>query len=87
VEKIGQCATEAGLEITESYAFGSHYAQTLRVWRERAAAAAEQIETLGFDTTFRRMWNLYLAYSEAGFASGYLNVNQFVLTKPTGAPK
>ena len=29
---------------------------------------------LGFDETFRRMWEYYLAYSEAGFASGYLDV-------------
>ena len=36
---------------------------------------------LGFDATFRRMWDFYLAYCEAGFACGYLDVAQIVLTK------
>ena len=36
---------------------------------------------LGFDETFRRMWSLYLAYSEAGFRTGYLDVAQLTLTK------
>ena len=37
---------------------------------------------LGFDETFRRMWSLYLAYSEAGFRTGYLDVNQITIAKP-----
>ena len=37
---------------------------------------------LGFDRTFRRMWNFYLAYSEAGFRSGYLDVAQLILRRP-----
>ena len=36
---------------------------------------------LGFDEIFRRMWSLYLAYSEAGFRTGYLDVQQMTLTK------
>ena len=40
------------------------------------------VAALGFDETFRRMWSLYLAYSEAGFRTGYLDVAQFTLTKP-----
>ena len=36
---------------------------------------------LGFDEVFRRMWEFYLAYSEAGFRSGYLGVSQFALTR------
>ena len=36
---------------------------------------------LGFDETFRRMWHFYLEYSRAGFASGYLDVNQLVLAR------
>ena len=37
---------------------------------------------LGFDETFRRMWHFYLEYSRAGFASGYLDVQQLTLTRP-----
>jgi cyclopropane-fatty-acyl-phospholipid synthase len=69
------------LRITDRFAFGQHYAETLRLWRERFEGRAEAVTALGFDETFRRMWSLYLAYSEAGFASGYLDVYQFVLEK------
>ncbi|TNM31813.1 DUF1365 family protein [Streptomyces sedi] len=62
--------------------FGAHYAETLRLWRERFAARRAQVLALGFDETFLRMWTLYLAYSEAGFRSGYLDVRQLLLTDP-----
>ena len=42
---------------------------------------AAEVEALGFDETFRRMWRLYLGYSEAGFRSGYLDVQQIVLER------
>ncbi|MGW4562093.1 class I SAM-dependent methyltransferase [Streptomyces sp. NPDC004561] len=69
------------LTVARRDAFGAHYAETLRLWRERFTARAEEVEALGFDETFRRMWTFYLAYSEAGFRSGYLDVQQFLLTK------
>ncbi|MEV1021394.1 cyclopropane-fatty-acyl-phospholipid synthase family protein [Streptomyces sp. NPDC050264] len=58
-----------------------HYAETLRLWRERFTERADEVEALGFDETFRRMWTFYLAYSEAGFRSGYLDVQQYLFTK------
>jgi len=61
--------------------FGADYARTLRAWRERFDAHAREVDDLGFDGTFRRMWDFYLAYCEAGFATGYLDVAQIVLTK------
>ncbi|WP_405960681.1 class I SAM-dependent methyltransferase [Streptomyces sp. NBC_00024] len=61
--------------------FGAHYAETLRLWRERFTERAEEVEALGFDETFRRLWTFYLAYSEAGFRSGYLDVQQYLFTK------
>ncbi|KUN84235.1 SAM-dependent methyltransferase [Streptomyces griseoruber] len=62
-------------------AFGAHYAETLRLWRERFTTRAEDVEALGFDETFRRLWTFYLAYSEAGFRAGYLDVQQYLFTK------
>ena len=56
-------------------------AETLRRWRETFVAAADRVDALGFDETFRRMWTLYLAYSEAGFRAGYLDVGQFLLRR------
>ncbi|HEY1617196.1 MAG TPA: cyclopropane-fatty-acyl-phospholipid synthase family protein [Streptosporangiaceae bacterium] len=70
-----------GLRITGRHEFGPHYAQTLAIWRDRFAAAAAELAELGFDEVFRRMWELYLSYSQAGFASGYLQVSQFVLAR------
>jgi cyclopropane-fatty-acyl-phospholipid synthase len=60
--------------------FGADYARTLRAWRERFDAHAREVDGLGFDATFRRMWDFYLAYCEAGFATGYLDVAQIVLS-------
>jgi cyclopropane-fatty-acyl-phospholipid synthase len=76
-------AAATSLRIADQYTFGRHYAETLRRWRERFEANADQVAALGFDETFRRMWSLYLAYSEAGFRTGYLDVAQFTLTKPS----
>ncbi|OZM72498.1 cyclopropane-fatty-acyl-phospholipid synthase [Amycolatopsis antarctica] len=62
--------------------FGQDYARTLCEWRERFNSRWSEVADLGFDEMFRRMWEFYLAYSEAGFRSGYLNVHQFGFTKP-----
>ena len=69
------------LRITDRMAFGTHYAETLRQWDERFLAARDRVAALGFDDTFVRMWHFYLEYSRAGFASGYLDVNQIVLSR------
>ncbi|MCX3063054.1 class I SAM-dependent methyltransferase [Streptomyces beihaiensis] len=73
--------THTGLAITARHGFGDHYAETLRLWRERFADRADDVAALGFDEIFRRLWTFYLAYSEAGFRSGYLDVQQYLLTK------
>jgi cyclopropane-fatty-acyl-phospholipid synthase len=73
------------LEVSDHFAFGLHYAETLRQWRIRFRAHESEIASLNFDSTFRRMWEYYLAYSEAGFRSGYLDVYQLVLTRKAGA--
>ncbi|MEV0094948.1 cyclopropane-fatty-acyl-phospholipid synthase family protein [Streptomyces sp. NPDC050738] len=69
------------LRVVRRDSFGTHYAETLRLWRERFAEQADAVAALGFDEVFRRMWTLYLAYSEAGFRSGYLDVQQLLLTR------
>ena len=64
------------LQITGVDAFGTDYAETLRRWRETFLARWPEVNALGFDETFRRRWEFYLAYCEAGFATGYLDVAQ-----------
>jgi cyclopropane-fatty-acyl-phospholipid synthase len=61
------------LQVTATRRIGRHYAHTLRLWRERFLANWAEVEALGFDETFRRMWEFYLAYCEAGFRTGYLD--------------
>jgi cyclopropane-fatty-acyl-phospholipid synthase len=74
-------ATHTSLRVVEWLSMGRSYAQTLRLWDERFSGHAEAIQALGFDAVFRRMWHFYLEYSRAGFASGYLDVQQFVLRR------
>lgn len=81
MEAIAGHARSAGLRVADDLAFGAHYAQTLRLWRRRFNDRADDVAALGFDETFRRTWNLYLAYSEAGFASQYLDVHQIILAR------
>jgi len=69
------------LRITATRHFGTHYAETLRRWRAAFTERWPQISGLGFDTTFRRMWEFYLAYSESGFDTGYLDVAQIRLQR------
>lgn len=61
-----------------------HYAQTLRLWRERFLQRQGELAQLGFDDVFKRIWELYLAYSEAGFRSGYLDVYQWTFEREDG---
>ncbi|NUS92245.1 MAG: class I SAM-dependent methyltransferase, partial [Nocardia sp.] len=70
-----------GLRVTERFSMGEHYAHTLRLWQERFDGYTEQVSALGFDPVFQRMWRFYLAYAAAGFRSGYLDVEQFVLAR------
>jgi cyclopropane-fatty-acyl-phospholipid synthase len=60
---------------------GVHYAETLRRWRHRFVAHWDEVAKLGYDESFRRIWEFYLAYCEAGFRSRYLGVSQIELTR------
>ncbi|WP_020500232.1 SAM-dependent methyltransferase [Sciscionella marina] len=69
----GVLAGHTGLRIVEQRSLGADYAATLRRWRERFGEQWPRISALGFDETFHRMWEFYLAYSEAGFRARYLD--------------
>ncbi len=82
VEAIEQITgQQTGLRLVTQHSLRPDYARTLRLWRERFGANWETISAEGFDETFRRLWEFYLAYSEAGFASGYLDVRQLTFTR------
>jgi len=59
-----------------------HYSETLARWRETFTASAERAENLGYDERFRRMWELYLAYVEAGFRERRIGDVQMLMAKP-----
>jgi cyclopropane-fatty-acyl-phospholipid synthase len=74
-------AMHTTLHVTARRELGPHYGRTLHLWRERFIQQWPQIHQLGFDETFRRMWEFYLAYCEAGFRAGYLGVSQLQMTR------
>ncbi len=74
-------ARAAGLRWCDDRDYGGDYARTLADWRARFLAAWPQIEPLGFDLRFRRMWEYYLAYCEAGFRADFTDVKQLALAR------
>ena len=82
VEVIDQITRdETALRLTGRLALGSHYAETLRRWDGRFLAQRDAVLALGFDEIFMRMWHFYLEYSRAGFACGYIDVQQLTFTR------
>jgi cyclopropane-fatty-acyl-phospholipid synthase len=60
------------------------YVLTLRTWRATFLARLDTVRAMGFDERFIRMWDYYLAISEAGFATGITQDLQLVLEKGRG---
>ena len=75
-------AEKAGLKVQQNFRFGLDYAITLARWRDSVTEHSDALRALGFDTRFQRLWHFYLAYCEAGFRAGSIDVHQFHLVKP-----
>jgi cyclopropane-fatty-acyl-phospholipid synthase len=69
---------EQGLSFLRERVFPQDYARTLAEWRESFWAAWPRLRPLGFDDRFRRLWEFYLHYCEAGFRAEYIDVRQVV---------
>ena len=78
MKKLGE---KVGMAIKHERVFGVDYADTLAAWRDKFRAAWPELTPLGFDERFRRMWEYYLAYCEAGFRAGNIDVRQIVYAK------
>lgn len=74
-------ARNAGLRVVEEFAFGRDYAETLRRWHQRFAQQRALVQAQGFDATFQRTWEFYLAYCEAAFDARSIDVVQYTLVK------
>lgn len=81
IPAITKLMSNSGLEIEKNVMFGSHYAKTLKHWRESFQKSISSLKTLGFNEKFHRMWQYYLSYCEGGFRSGNINVGQFLIKK------
>ena len=75
-------AKVAGLQVVDEFAFGADYAETLRRWKDAFLTRKAEVATLGFDESFLRIWEFYLAYCEAAFDSGDISLVQYTLQKP-----
>ena len=75
-------ARETDLRLTGLEDISSHYARTLRKWRDAFHANLEQVRAMGFDERFIRMWEFYLSYCEGGFAERFTGVAQLLFSKP-----
>ncbi|WP_118133012.1 cyclopropane-fatty-acyl-phospholipid synthase family protein [Oceanicella sp. SM1341] len=78
---IREQGARAGLTLDHVECFGASYARTLADWRHRFEEAWPRIAELGFDEGFRRRWRYYLAYCEAGFEDGLIDVGLYRLRK------
>ena len=74
-------AQRHGLSVVNELAFGLDYARTLRLWDHAFEEALPAVQAQGFDERFIRTWKFYLAYCEAGFRAGSIDLFQFTLQK------
>jgi cyclopropane-fatty-acyl-phospholipid synthase len=76
VKKLDALARAHQLRTSQLSGYGSSYATTLRIWRDQFEAVWPGLSTGRFDERFRRAWEYYLAYCEAGFRIGRIDVHQ-----------
>jgi len=74
---INQYVSDNGLTINSYISYADHYAETLAIWKKEFLKKWDLIKNQGFDLTFKRMWEFYLSYCEAGFKSKNIDLIQF----------
>lgn len=79
VPAFDRAAREAGLQVVQRDYGGLDYARTLALWRERFLAQQTDVGAQGYDERFCRMWDYYLAYCEAGFRTGRVDLMRVAL--------
>ena len=74
---LNKYVSENGLTIKSYDSYADHYANTLAIWKNEFNRKWDLIKNQGFDLTFKRMWEFYLSYCEAGFKSKNIDLIQF----------
>tara|TARA_Y100000816_G_scaffold290276_1_gene278570 strand:- start:314 stop:1492 length:1179 start_codon:yes stop_codon:yes gene_type:complete len=74
---LNKYVSKNGLTIKSYDSYADHYASTLAIWKKEFNKKWDLIKMQGFDLTFKRMWEFYLSYCEAGFKSKNIDLIQF----------
>jgi len=78
---IREIANASGLKLVDCLSFPDSYSITLRRWNQSFDAAWGEIESMGFDQRFKRLWNYYLTMSAAGHEYGATSVSQYTVAR------
>jgi cyclopropane-fatty-acyl-phospholipid synthase len=82
IGRVNQALNKTGdLFLHDLDDMGPYYARTLHVWRENFHSVLDAVRAQGFDDTFIRKWDYYLAYCEAAFATRHISVVQAIYTR------
>ena len=77
LQSIKNNCKDSGLELTDYKSYGKHYSNTLKTWRENFIESWSDISKQGFDQSFKKIWNFYFSYCEAGFKAKNIDLIQF----------
>ena len=76
---LNKLSHKSGLKIDGYHLYGSHYSNTLQKWRESFLNSWDKISRQGFNSSFKKMWDFYFSYCDAGFKSKNIDLIQFSL--------
>jgi cyclopropane-fatty-acyl-phospholipid synthase len=79
LQSIKDHTEKSGLQLTAYNSYGIHYSNTLKKWRENFISSWSDISKQGFDQSFKKIWDFYFSYCEAGFKSKNIDLIQFSL--------
>ena len=79
IKSLNKLSNQSDLKIENCQLYGQHYSSTLREWKKSFFNSRDLISRQGFNTNFKKMWNFYLSYCEAGFKSKNIDLIQFSL--------
>ena len=79
IQSLNKYSNKSGLKIKEYHSYGSHYSSTLNKWRESFLNSWDDISRQGFNLSFKKMWDFYFTYCDAGFKSKNIDLVQFSL--------
>ena len=79
LKSLNKLSDQSGLKIEKYHLYGSHYSNTLQRWRESFLNSWDHISQQGFNQSFKKMWDFYFSYCDAGFKSKNIDLVQFSL--------